>query len=42
MSLDRLYNGNIITFEEYNSPVGVPGGNSGNFLTQNMIVTVVM
>ncbi len=33
----RRYNGNISTLEEYNFPMGVPGGNSGNCPTQNMV-----
>ena len=33
----RRYNGNISDLEEYNFPIGVPGGNSGNCPTQNMV-----
>lgn len=33
----RRYNGDISDLEEYNFPIGVPGGNSGNCPTQNMV-----
>ena len=33
----RRYNGNISDLEEYNFPIGVPGGNSGNCPTQNLV-----